>query len=111
MVLLHDYVKTNGKQFLYSQLAIDLIQQYMDKFPLIIELINSSDGNVLLVSDFERNQNNQSALEYLAEICNWLQSLPHSNATRTPLDVIQFSDDALKHVYGAIRDTVRSFLS
>lgn len=110
MNLLHDYVKTNGKQFLYSELAIDLIQKYMNKFPLVFELINSSDANILLVSDLERNQNNQSPLEYLAEIRNWLQSLPHSNATRTPVDMMQFSDDALKHVYDAIRDTV-SFIS
>lgn len=109
MVLLPDYVKTNGKQFLYSQRAIDLVQKYMDKFPRIFQLINSSEASLITISDLQQNDNNLPPLEYLAEIRNWLQSLPHFKASRKPLDMMQLSDDALKHVHDAIQATVGNF--
>lgn len=110
MLLLPDYVKTNGKQFLYSQLAIDLVQQYIGKFPRIFDLINSPDSSVIALSDLEENNNNQRPLDYLAEIQAWLRTLPHFKASRTPLDYMRFSDDALKHVHDAVQVTVKKWL-
>lgn len=105
MAVLHDYVKQNGKQFVYSQLAIDLVQQYMDRFPRVFELLNSSESkSCIRVSEFENGK--QSALDNLNEIRDWLNSLPISKAKRTSLESMQLSNNAIKHVQFAVHSTV-----
>lgn len=81
----------------------------MDKFPRIFELISAPDSSVITISDLKENNNNQPPLEYLAEIQKWQRSMPHYKATRTPLDVMRFSDDALKYVLDAVHATVIGF--
>lgn len=113
MLVLHDYVKQNGKQFVYSQAAIDLVQQYMDKFPRVFELLNSSESRSIKISEFEhsnRNGKHISALDYLSEIRAWLQSLPHNNERRTSLEAMQLSSNAVKRVQHAIYMTVKKCL-
>lgn len=105
IIVLHDYVKDNGKQFLYSQSAIDLIQQYMTKFPRVFELISSSEAKTISVSDFE-GINGQPALEYLAEIRKWLYELPHFKTERKPMDAMRLSTEAVKNVQEAIDNAV-----
>lgn len=108
MTVLHDYVKQNGKQFVYSQAAIDLVQQYLDKFPRVFELLNSSGANAISVSDLADSNDNrkQSGRDCLAEIQQWLQSLPQCKAKRSSLETMQLSDSALNHVQYAVHNTV-----
>lgn len=103
-------MKQNGKQFVYSQLAIDLVQQYMDKFPRVFKLLNSSELRTIRVSDFDNN-GKQSALDHLNEIRNWLQSLPISKAKRTSLESMQLSSNAIKNVHFAVHTTVSKIFS
>lgn len=109
VAVLHDYVKQNGKQFVYSQLAIDLVQQYMDRFPRVFELLNSTDSKTIRISDFA-DSGKRSALENVNEIREWLQSLPISKAKRTSLESMQLSANATKLVQFAVNNTVSKHL-
>lgn len=102
MLVAHNYVKKNGKQFVYSQSTIDLVQQYMDKFPRVFELLNSSQS--MRLSEFGHSDKN--AREYLTEIQTWLQSLPHNKERRTSVEAMHLSSDAIKHVQRATHATV-----
>lgn len=97
-------MKQNGKQLIYSQSAIDLVQQYMDKFPRVFELLNSSGLSTIRLSELQNGK--QSGLEQLKEIRDWLQSLPQSKAKRTSLETMQLSANAVKHVQFAVHTTV-----
>lgn len=105
MQVLHDYVQSIGNHFLYSQLAIDLVQKYMDKFPRVFELL-SVKSDFLQISDFEQNNNDSQALEYLSEVRKWLQELPYFRKQRKPTDLMRLSDVAREHVQKAVNDSV-----
>lgn len=107
-MVLHDYVQQSGTQFTYSQSAIDLVQKYMDKFPRVFELLNASESNTIPVCDLgnTNNKDNQSGIEYLKKIRDWLQSLPQSKARRTSVETLQLSSHATKHVQHAVHATV-----
>lgn len=109
VLVAHNYVKNIGSKFIYSQQAIDLVQQYMDKFPRVFELLNTqSDNGVISISDFDEN-NNRNGLECVGEIRQWLQSLPYYRAGLKPVDLSRLSDDAIKDVKMAIQNAVRIF--
>lgn len=78
----------------------------MDKFPRVFELLSSSEA-ILSISDFQQENSNQTALEYLNGIQKWLQSLPHSKLTRTSPDAMHVSADAVKMVQETVNDSVR----
>lgn len=103
--VLHDYVQCVGNHFLYSQLAIDLVQKYMDKFPRVFELL-SVKTDFLQISDFEQNSNDSEFLEYLSEVRKWLQELPYFKKPRKPTDLMRLSDVAREHVQKAVNDSV-----
>lgn len=100
-----------GSKFIYSQQAIDLVQQYMEKFPRVFELLNSTQSQstgAIFISDFDEN-NNRNGLEYVGEIRKWLQSLPYYKAGLKPVDLSRLSEDAIKDVGKAIQNAVRNF--
>lgn len=110
MVVLNDYVKNIGKHFVYSQKAIDLVQQYLNKFPRVFELLSGNDENGISISDFDENNNENNALEYLAEVRRWLQELPYWKTAKKPVDIMCLSYGARDHVLKAVNDSV-SFLN
>lgn len=100
-------MKNIGTKFIYSQQAIDLVQQYMDKFPRVFELLSTqSDNGVISISDFDEN-NNRNGVKCVGEIRQWLQSLPYYRAGLKPVDLSRLSDDAIKEVEKAIQNAVR----
>lgn len=113
VTLLNDYVKNVGKQFVYSVSAIGLVQQYMDKFPRVFELLSGGDDDEkkgILISDFNENNNEGSGLEYLSQVLKWLQGLPHSKIPKRTVDLMQFSDNACTYIKKAIDASVSRIL-
>lgn len=104
MKTLSDYVLNINNRFLYSQQAIDLVKQYLDKFPRVFELV-ASNSKGLSISDLAEN-NNTNGLEYLAEIRQWLGTLPHFKETQTPNGSMHLSEDAINEVVKAVNDAV-----
>lgn len=109
VLVAHNYVKNVGSKFIYSQKAIDVVQQYMDKFPRVFELLSTSEAPALCISDFEEN-NNQNGMECIGEIRQWLQSLPHYKVGLKPIDLTRLSEDAVKDVQKAVDDAVCKFV-
>lgn len=103
-----DYVKNIGNKFIYSQKAIDLVQQYMVKFPRVFELLNKSEAP-LLCSKFDKN-NNENGMEYVMEIRQWLQTLPHCKETLKSADFMRLTKDAIKDVQCAVNNAVNFFI-
>lgn len=101
-------MKNIGTKFVYSQQAIDVVQQYMDKFPRVFELLSTSQAGLIPISDFNEN-NNQNALEYIGEIRQWLQSLPYYKGGLKAVDMSRLSEDAIKYVQKAVNDAVIYF--
>lgn len=95
----HAYVKNMGNKFVYSQKAIDLVQQYMNTFPRVFEVLSTSGE--LEISDFEEN-NNQNGLDYLGDIRQWLKTLPHFKEVIRSVDLMQLTDEAITDVKAAI---------
>lgn len=89
-------------------MAIDVVQQYMDKFPRVFEVLSTSNAPALCISDFDEN-NNQNGLEYIGEIRQWLQSLPYYKVGLKPVDLSRLSADAVKDVQTAVEDAVSKF--
>lgn len=102
----HDYVKSSGNIFIYSQKAIDLVQLYLNKFPRIFELLTTSEQNALSISDFEEDNNNQNGLEYLGEILEWLKTLPHFKEPIQPMEFKRLSDNAVNNVQESVDKVV-----
>lgn len=88
-----------GNKFVYSQKAIDLVQQYMNTFPRVFEVLSTSGE--LEISDFEEN-NNQNGLDYLGDIRQWLKTLPHFKEVIRSVDLMQLTDEAITDVKAAI---------
>lgn len=85
---------------MYSQRAIDLVQEYLSKFPRVFELL-ASDDKLYTISHFEEN-NNRNGLEYLTEIRDWLATLQHFKETKKPVGSLQLSDVAINDVQNAV---------
>lgn len=104
--LLHDYVKNVGTKFIYSQKCIDLVQQYMDHFPRVFEVLSNSDTAAIPISDFDENNNNENGFEYIRKIREWLRTLPHSKERLKPIDLMHLSDGAIREVRKAVTESV-----
>ncbi|XP_055313630.1 5'-3' exoribonuclease 1-like [Sitodiplosis mosellana] len=103
VLVAHNYVKNIGSKFIYSQQAIDVVQQYMDKFPRVFEVLSTSEAPALLITDFDEN-NNPNGLEYIGEIRQWLQSLPYYKVGLKPVDLSRLSENAVRDVQKAVDD-------
>ncbi|RWS07877.1 exoribonuclease 1-like protein [Dinothrombium tinctorium] len=96
------YSKRKDEQWLFSKKAIDLLQDYIDKFPFIFEnLVNISDKDIFELHDLFPFKN---AEEKLDEVVAWLKSLPsfHTKRQKTSADVLD------ECIVRAIQDVVYS---
>lgn len=98
-------MKNLGSSFIYSQHAIDVVKQYMEKFPRVFELLSTSQTGVIQISDFVEN-NNHNGLECINEIRQWLKSLPYYKGELKPVDLSYLSEDAIEYVQKAVNDAV-----
>lgn len=99
------YAKSEGNMWLLSDKAIDIVKQYMERFPHVFKLLNCMER--LYVSDF--NENNNSGLEYLSQVRKWLESQPYQKETKKPVAMKQLSESAVVEVKKAVELAVRFF--
>jgi len=89
----------------FSQKAIDLLQQYMLKFPEFIAGIQRNpQGNVFEATDFYPAASAQTKIK---EIQNWLKSVESKNFEKVPLEAAQFNSDVVKQVEQAADHAVQ----
>lgn len=94
-----------GNMWLFSEKAIDVVKQYMEKFPHVFELLNCMDR--LYVTDF--NENNNGGQEYLSQVRQWLEVQPYQKEAKKPVAMKQLSESAIAEVKRAVEDAVRYF--
>lgn len=105
MKMLPGYAKSEGNMWLFSEKAIDVVKQYMEKFPLVFELLNCMER--LYVTDFK--ENNNGGLEYLSQVRQWLEVQPYKKEAKKPVAMKQLSESAIAEVKRAVEDAVRSY--
>ncbi|KAI9880928.1 MAG: hypothetical protein M1830_009996 [Pleopsidium flavum] len=89
----------------FSQRAIDLLQQYMLKFPEFIAGIQRNpQGNVFEATDFYPAS---SAKTKIKEIKDWLKSVESKNFEKVPLEAAQLDSDVVKQVEQAADHAVQ----
>lgn len=104
MTTLPDYVLNINNRFVYSQQTIDLVKAYLDRFPRVFEHL-ASNATSFSIADLEEN-NNRNGKECLAEISEWLRTLPHFKETKIPTGSMHLSEDAIKYVEEAVVEAV-----
>lgn len=104
MKMLPGYAKCDGNMWLLSDKAIDVVKQYMEKFPHIFDLLNLMER--LYVSDFD--ENNNDGLEYLSHVRKWLEIQPYQKETKIPVAMKQLSESAIAEVKRAVEEAVCS---
>lgn len=93
----------NGWEF--SQKAIDLLQQYMLKFPEFIAGIQRNpQGNIFEATDFYPAA---TAKTKIKEIQNWLKSVESKNFEKVPLEAVQLDSEVVKQVEQAADQAVQ----
>ena len=89
----------------YSQKAIDLIQQYMIKFPeFIAGIIKNPKGDVYEDTDFYPAA---IAKEKMKEMGNWLKSVETKSFQKVPLDAEQLDSDTVLEIEKAADENFR----
>lgn len=105
MTMLPKYVKSVGNFWVFSKDAVELVENYMKKFPRVFEVLASNE-NGLAVSDFDENNNN-NGLDYLTEVCKWLKEQPHYGHAKKPANFVRMSDSAIQEMKLAVEQAVR----
>ena len=89
----------------FSQKAIDLIQQYMVKFPEFIAGIQRNpQGYVFDATDFYLAADAKTKIK---EIQNWLKSVESNNFEKVPLEAAQLDSDVVKQIEKAADQAVQ----
>ncbi|MCJ1398974.1 hypothetical protein MMC11_002176 [Xylographa trunciseda] len=95
---------TNGWEF--SNKAIQLLQEYMVKFPEFIAAIQRNpQGNIYSATDFYPEEEAQSKVK---EIQAWLKSIESKSFEKVPLDAEQMDSEAVKAIEKAADDAVQN---
>lgn len=102
-----EYVKSIGNMYLYSQKAIDLVEEYLRRFPRLFILLSKMDAiGIISTRNFEDNAD-INGMTYLTEITDWLAQLPCFREKMKPANII----DVLPEVYDDIKRAVQETVS
>lgn len=93
-----------NKNWYYSDKAIALIEEYLQKFPHIFEALNDDNDGILYELDLQKRANNNAA--YVKEVMKWLRGLPHFKVGQQPTGMKRLTDAAIQEVIKAVEDTV-----
>ncbi|KAI9760654.1 MAG: hypothetical protein M4579_001518 [Chaenotheca gracillima] len=90
------YSRRGGTGWEFSQKAIDLVQEYMLKFPeFIVGIQRKPQGDVYFPTDFYPEE---VAKDKIKEIQNWLKSVESKSFERVPLEAEQLDSDVVKEI-------------
>ncbi|MCJ1434358.1 hypothetical protein MMC27_003726 [Xylographa pallens] len=95
---------SNGWEF--SNKAIQLLQEYMVKFPEFIAAIqHNPQGNIYSATDF---YSEKEATSKIKEIQAWLKSIESKSFEKVPLDAEQMDSEGVKAIEKAADDAVQN---
>ncbi|KAK4697008.1 5'-3' exoribonuclease 1, partial [Lecanoromycetidae sp. Uapishka_2] len=96
------YSRKGATGWEYSEKAIQLIQQYMIKFPdFIAGIQRNSQGNIYEATDFYPPS---EAKEKIQEIQAWLKSIESKSFQKVPLEAEQLDSDIVSKIEQAAND-------
>lgn len=99
------YSRKNDRGWEYSEKAIQLIQQYMLKFPNFIAGIQrNSQGNIYEATDFYPSS---EAKERVKEIQAWLKEVESKSFEKVPLDAEQLDSEIVRKVEEAANEAFK----
>jgi 5'-3' exoribonuclease 1 len=100
------YSRKGSTGWEFSQKAVDLLQQYMIKFPeFIAGLQQRPQGDLFVPTDFYPAE---IAKDKIKEIQAWLKSIEAKNFERVPLEAEQLDSDVVKEIEKAADDNLRN---
>lgn len=99
---MNDFVKCDSGAWNYSQAAIDLVNEYLQQFPRLAEVLNSSE---IFVSDFAPNHLSEGK-QYLNDITRWLAQHPKIVYARTQIAGKTLSDVVIEKIVTSVDDLV-----
>lgn len=94
----NDFVKCDSNGWSYSRAAIDLVNEYLQKFSRLTDVLNSSD---IFVSDFASNHLTEGK-QYLNEINRWLAQHPKIIYARTQIAGRNLPDAVIKEIITSV---------
>lgn len=101
-----EYVKSVGKMFLYSQKAIDLVEEYLRRFPRLFIILSKMDAiGRITTRNFEDNAD-LDGMMYLTQITDWLAQLPCFREKLKPANIIDVSPEVYDDIKRAVQETV-----
>ena len=96
------YSRKNDRGWEYSDKAVQLIQQYMIKFPdFIAGIQRNSQGNVYEATDFYPSSEAKSRIK---EIQAWLKEVESKSFEKVPLDAEQLDSDVVARIEQAANE-------
>lgn len=102
------YSRKSGTGWEFSRAAIELIQQYMIKFPHFIAGIhNNPQGDMLDVTAYFPG-NEAQAKAQVKEIQAWLKEIESKSFERVPLDAEQLDSEVVKQIEAAADEALRT---
>lgn len=103
-----DYTRCEGRNWLYSQKTVDLVQQYVLKFPKVFELLNKQGKtDFIFESDLgecsaDDGNSEENSKKPLTRITNWLKDLPHNKALRRSVGSASLNRSAIEKLVEAL---------
>lgn len=104
---MEDYVKNIANSFVYSDKAIKLVEDYIQQFPRVFDILATKNLNTITALDFQEN-NNQGGIEYLNNITEWLKQQPHTNGVPKIANSVELASETIEEVKLAVQKTVSS---
>ncbi|KAL2437019.1 5'-3' exoribonuclease 1 [Exophiala dermatitidis] len=93
----------------FSQAAIELIKQYMIKFPEFIAGIhNNPQGDMLPVTAYFPGMDEKDAKAKVKEILAWLKEIESKSFEKVPLEAEQLDSEIVKRIEQAADEALRS---
>jgi 5'-3' exoribonuclease 1 len=102
------YSRKSGGGWEFSRAAVELIQQYMIKFPVFIAGIqNNPQGDMLPIAAYFGGDEEQAKTQ-VKEIQAWLKEIESKSFEKVPLEAEQLDSDIVKRIEQAADEALRS---
>ncbi|EXJ60448.1 alkaline phosphatase D [Cladophialophora yegresii CBS 114405] len=103
------YSRKRGSGWEFSQAAIQLIQQYMIRFPQFIAGIhNNPQGDMLPATAYFPGSSPEEAKAKIKEIQTWLKEIESKSFERVPLEAEQLDSEIVKLIEQAADEALRT---
>lgn len=94
-----EYVKNNTTGWYYSQKTIDLVKEYVQKFPRIFQIMNST--NTISSTDFAEN-NRENGKTYVDNIKKWISEQSHLKLSKRKTSTKSVSQSTIQEIIAVV---------